>query len=124
MEKYTGDKQWEVSARHRRFQEAAGFRHSGRAHYGFHRNFEQTIDDAPLLRFFLTQTNARKFRIREHTERYLAPGRYAFAAGDAVADDPESSTLTCVNCGLPATSPMAQTPGALVARCSFTWMYP
>jgi hypothetical protein len=36
----------------------------------------------------------------------------------------KSSMLMCVNCGLPATSPIAQTPGAVVCSRSLTLMYP
>ena len=36
----------------------------------------------------------------------------------------KSSKDTCVNCGLPAHSPIAQTSGALVSRRSLTLMYP
>ena len=35
----------------------------------------------------------------------------------------KSSTDACVNCGLPAHSPSAQTPGAVVSRRSLTRMY-
>ena len=36
----------------------------------------------------------------------------------------KSSKATCVNCGLPAQSPIAQTPAALVSKRSFTLIYP
>src|SRR5262245_51757742 len=36
----------------------------------------------------------------------------------------KSSPATCVNCGLPAQSPMAQTSGAVVSNRSLTRIYP
>ena len=77
--------------------------------HGTHRQFADAHGNALSLCVQFAQPDMRKRWIGEHAVQHQPVARAARAAGQVVADDAKIIDRSCVNCGLPAQSPTAQT---------------
>src|SRR5207247_7139233 len=66
------------------FHEAARLGKCLSTEYCNHRSLRQSVSDAALLRFRLTQADAGKLRVREHAKRHLPGGGRAMSAKNIV----------------------------------------